>query len=63
MDKILNFVRKQTGYVSIEVIVVAGLIIGIGAITLSKFSTGGGNVIDRSIENIDIQISLATEGM
>ena len=49
----INQLRKSEGYISIETVVCAGLIIGIGALTISKFRSSADTVATNAIEKVD----------
>ena len=49
----INQLRKSSGYISIETVVVAGLIIGIGATTIAQFRQSANTVSSSAIEKVD----------
>lgn len=61
MQKFINTLRKCGGYISIEVVVVAGLMFGIGAYAIFEFYQVGRCVSDESIEKVNLvsEISLS----
>lgn len=53
MKKIANLVKERKGYVGIEVIVIAGMIIGLGLISISIFSSTSSKVTQENLTKID----------
>ncbi|MFJ8528562.1 hypothetical protein [Bacillus sp. NPDC094106] len=53
MKKVLNKVKNSKGYVSIETIIVAGLVIGLGVATVILFQNKGNTVTDKALKNIE----------
>ncbi|PLS15024.1 hypothetical protein CVD28_24400 [Bacillus sp. M6-12] len=52
MQKTINALRKNSGYVSIETVIVAGLIIGLGAFAITSFQGASNGVRDTAIEQV-----------
>jgi len=56
MQKVLTQLKKNEGYVSIEVIIVAGLIIGLGAFAISQFQQSADGVTQTALDQVnDVQ--------
>ena len=53
MNKVVNFLRKREGYVSIETVIVAGLIIGLGALSISSFQTSANGVTSKALTQVN----------
>ncbi|HCL4479971.1 TPA: hypothetical protein N2D99_002038 [Clostridium botulinum] len=53
MKKMLTKVKNSKGYVSIETIIVAGLVIGLGVFTIIAFQNKGNEVTKKAMTNID----------
>ncbi|MDX5808582.1 hypothetical protein [Bacillus cereus group sp. BfR-BA-02730] len=53
MKNMLKKIKNSKGYVSIETIIVAGLIIGLGVATVILFQNKGNTVTDKAMTNID----------
>lgn len=53
MQKVVNVLRKKAGYVSIETVIVAGLIIGLGALSISSFQSSANGVTSRALKQVD----------
>ena len=53
MQKLINKMRKKAGYVSIETVIVAGLVIGLGALSISSFQTSANGVTKTALEQVD----------
>ncbi|PLS19745.1 hypothetical protein CVD28_04865 [Bacillus sp. M6-12] len=52
MQKVMNTLRKNSGYVSIETVIVAGLIIGLGAFAITSFQEASNGVRDTAIDQV-----------
>ncbi|AMN31017.1 hypothetical protein [Clostridium perfringens] len=52
MNKILKNIKNSRGYVSIETLIVAGLIIGFGAFFIAKFVKSGKTVGTQAISHV-----------
>ncbi|WCK57689.1 hypothetical protein PP175_27010 (plasmid) [Aneurinibacillus sp. Ricciae_BoGa-3] len=52
MYKIVNTLRKNSGYVSIETVIVAGLVIGLGALSISAFQTSANGVTNQALAKV-----------
>lgn len=50
MDKLVNDLRKCQGYLSIEVVIIAGLMIGVGSTIMINFSNSGYGVSTKAID-------------
>lgn len=53
MEKILMNIKNSKGYVSIETLIVAGLIIGFGAFLIAKFVQSGKKVGDSGLNHVN----------
>ena len=53
MKKIINTLRKKAGYVSIETIIVAGLLIGLGSLSISSFQTSSNKVTSKALSQVE----------
>ena len=58
----INQLRKSSGYISIETVVCAGLIIGIGALTISNFRESADTVSSSAIEKVDNVLTTVESG-
>ncbi|WCK57691.1 hypothetical protein PP175_27020 (plasmid) [Aneurinibacillus sp. Ricciae_BoGa-3] len=52
MQKVINSLRKNSGYVSIETVIVAGLIIGLGALSISAFQSSANGVTTQALAKV-----------
>ena len=52
MRKMLEMIKNSKGYISIETVIVAGLIIGLGVFTISAFQTSSVSVANKALNNI-----------
>ena len=56
MQKVVNKLRKSEGYIAIEMIIVAGLIIGLGALAIASFQTEANGVTGKALKQVnDVQ--------
>jgi len=56
MQKVLTQLKKNEGYISIETIIVAGLIIGLGAFAISQFQNSANGVTETALDQVnDVQ--------
>lgn len=53
MNKVMRKLQDKTGYISIELIIVAGLMTALGAWAWVKFYAMGETVIDSAINSVD----------
>ena len=53
MNKMLAKVKESKGYVSIETIVVAGLVIGVGVVAFMAFQTKANKITNGSLAKVD----------
>lgn len=53
MQKLVNTLRKKSGYVSVEIIIVAGLLIGLGALSISSFQTSANKVTSKALQQVE----------
>jgi hypothetical protein len=53
VQKVMNFMRKNSGYVSIETVIVAGLIIGLGALSISSFQGSANGVTGKALAQVN----------
>ncbi len=53
MKKMLTKIKNSKGYVSIETVIVAGLIIGLSIFTIVAFQNKGNEVSKKALTNID----------
>ena len=53
MQKVVNKLRKNEGYVSIETIIVAGLIIGLGALAISAFQKSADGITTTALNRVE----------
>lgn len=53
IQKTVNRLRKNNGYISIETVIVAGLVIGLGAIAIASFQTSANHISQTSIGQIN----------
>lgn len=52
MQKLMNLLKKNSGYISIEAVIVAGLIIGLGTTAITKFSDSANTVTQSAIDKV-----------
>lgn len=57
MQKVMNLLKKNSGYISIEAVIVAGLIIGLGTTAITKFSASASSVTDSAIAKVSAAVS------
>ena len=57
MSKFLTKIKKSKGYVSIETIVVAGLVIGVGVVAFMAFKGKANDITLSSLDKVDEAIS------
>ncbi len=53
MERLVNTLRKNMGYISIETVIVAGLIIGLGALSISAFQTSANGVTSKALTEVN----------
>ncbi|ADO59466.1 hypothetical protein [Paenibacillus polymyxa] len=53
MTKVLKKLKNRAGYVSVETVIVAGLIIALGAYAISQFYTTSQATTEWSMQNIN----------
>lgn len=53
MSKFLTKIKKSKGYVSIETIVVAGLVIGVGVVAFMAFQGRANKITSSSLNKVD----------
>ena len=53
MSKFLTKIKKSKGYVSIETIVVAGLVIGVGVVAFMAFQGRANTITSNSLNKVD----------
>lgn len=53
MQNTINFLRKKQGYVSIEMVVIGGLVVGLGAGLIGQFSQSGSTQVQNSVNVIE----------
>lgn len=53
MNKMLAKIKETKGYVSIETIVVAGLVIGVGVVAFMAFQTKANTITNNALEKVD----------
>ena len=53
LNKALTRIKDSKGYVSIETIVVAGLVIGVGVVAYMAFQTKGNVLLENSINKVE----------
>ena len=53
MKKILGKVKNTKGYISIETVIVAGLVIGLGVLTISAFQSKANDVSKKALSNVE----------
>ena len=53
MNKMLTKIKESKGYVSIETIVVAGLVIGVGVVAFMAFQTKANKITDGSLNKVE----------
>jgi len=56
MQKLMTGMKKKEGYIAIETIIVAGLIIGLGALSIAAFQSASNNVTTTALTKVsDVQ--------
>ncbi|MBT2282211.1 hypothetical protein J7E78_01420 [Paenibacillus polymyxa] len=50
-----NWMRNKKGYVSIETVIVAGLVIALGAFSMTTFYATAQNVVEVSMDKLDME--------
>ena len=53
MRNLVNTLRKKSGYVSIETIIVAGLLIGLGSLSISSFQASSNKVTSKALTQVE----------
>jgi Tfp pilus assembly protein PilV len=53
MQKVMTKLKKNSGYVSIETVIVAGLIIGLGALSIASFQTSSNGVTSKALGQVN----------
>lgn len=53
MQKLMTGLKKNSGYVSIETVIVAGLIIGLGAFSIASFQGSSTKVTDTALDQVN----------
>jgi len=61
----LKKLKEKAGYISIETIIVAGLMIGLGAFAITQFYAVGQVTTDAGIENVSkvLDITVSSPGL
>ena len=59
MNKMLAKIKETKGYVSIETIVVAGLVIGVGVVAFMAFQGKANTITNNALETVDEAINSA----
>lgn len=60
MKHLINFFRKRNeGYVSIEVVIIGGLVVGFGAFTIDSFHQSGTAQVSNSVNTIEDKFNSA----
>ena len=52
MQTLLTNMKKNEGYISIETIIIAGLIIALGAFLITKFADSGQDLSEQSFKRV-----------
>ena len=52
MKNLFKKMKNEEGYISIETVIVAGLVIGLGVLTISAFQKQANSVSNKALENI-----------
>lgn len=60
MKQTINLLRKKAGYVSIEMVVIGGLIVGLGAGTISNFNKNSAQQVQNSVNVMQEQFTSDT---
>lgn len=58
----LNKLQEKAGFISIETIIVAGLMVALGAYALSEFYTIGQMQTDRAMNSVNRVMEVAVSG-
>lgn len=53
MNKMLAKIKESKGYVSIETIVVAGLVIGVGVVAFMAFQKKANKITNSSLDKVE----------
>lgn len=62
MQKVMNVMRKNSGYIAIEAVIVAGLVLALGALSLSKFNTSAVQVTDSALTKVQNAVTQGSQG-
>lgn len=60
MKNVLAKIKNSRGYVSIETIVVAGLVIGIGVVAFMAFQGKANDITDKALNQVDTAMDTST---
>lgn len=52
MQNVVSKIKNSKGYVSVETIVVAGLVIGVGVVAFMAFQTKANTLTDSSLQKV-----------
>ncbi|PLS19744.1 hypothetical protein CVD28_04860 [Bacillus sp. M6-12] len=54
MNQLMNFLRKRNdGYVSIEVVIIGGLVVGAGAFAIQGLHVAGTEQVETSVSTVE----------
>lgn len=53
MNKMLAKIKESKGYVSIETVVVAGLVIGVGVVAFNAFQKKANTITNSSLDKVE----------
>lgn len=53
LKKIVNLLRKKQGYVSLEMVIIGGLIVGLGAGVIGNLSENGSKQVQNSVNVLE----------
>ena len=52
MKNLFKMIKNEEGYISIETVIVAGLVIGLGVLTITAFQKQANDVSNKALTNI-----------
>ncbi|WCF11407.1 hypothetical protein NDS46_31105 (plasmid) [Paenibacillus thiaminolyticus] len=61
MKKVLDALKNKAGYISIETIIVAGLVIGLGAYALTEFYATAQGATEMSMDKVNSALDVAVK--
>ncbi|WPS85411.1 hypothetical protein SMD22_01925 (plasmid) [Brevibacillus halotolerans] len=59
MEQVMNTLKSKAGFISIETVIVAGLMIALGAYSITQLYTAGQTTTDTAIDNVNKVLDVA----